>query len=311
MARKSFPLPESLKHDLYLSLYLAGCVLRENEPLSAHTTMGIGGSTPLWVQPVSKGALSQSLGLLEQAGVPYRLIGNGSNLLVKEEPLPFAVLDTTRVQHVFFSGNRVVVAAGVLLRSLGRLCQEMGLSGLENLSGIPGTVGGAIRTNAGAYGSHFGDLVRELCLFDRNAGKHIRFSPGEGFFQYRRSALDPAVQVVTEVVLELSPGAPQYIAQKTRDVEQKRFCIQPLCFPSAGSVFKKPFADFHVGKVVEELGLKGKRVGGAQVSEKHAGFIVNRGHATFADVFQLIRLVQGTVQKSWGLLLELEVEVWP
>lgn len=278
-----------------------------SEPLSAHTTFGIGGKADYFLTPQNAGELVRCVGLCREAGMPYLVVGRGSNLLFSDGGFRGAVIATGKMREITVEGNRVTCGAGVPLPVLARSAERAGLSGLEFCAGIPGSVGGGIRMNAGAYGSSLGDYCREVRFYDGDENEIVTRSQEQIGFSYRHTCFtEHPNATVLQAVFEVPLGDPEEIARKTEELLARRRAAQPLEYPSAGSVFKRPEGAF-AGKLIEDCGLKGRAIGGAQVSEKHAGFIVNRGNARSADVRALIRLIRKTVLEKTGFSLECEI----
>jgi UDP-N-acetylmuramate dehydrogenase len=276
------------------------------EPLSRHTTWRIGGPAEFFAVPEDRADLAVLAGMASQAGVPWLTLGMGSNLLVRDGGMRGVVIHTARLQHLTFQENGLVRAGGGLpLMRLIMACARMGWRGLEPLTGIPGTVGGAIAMNAGAAGLEIGQLVRQVLLIDASGE---RTCPAETLaFGYRRSAIG-AAEVVAEVELLLEGGA---AAPALAEVEAKlvaRRAAQAVEGPNAGSVFKNP-PGAKAWQLIDQAGLRGLQVGGAQVALEHANFIVNRGGASARDVLRLIELIRQRVQEVSGILLEPEIRV--
>ncbi len=285
-----------------------GCIVTENTPMSAHTTFKIGGPADLLIDLPGADAAAQVLRLCKQEDIPYLLIGNGSNLLVGDKGIRGAVLRLMEEEPVLQPelGEGILYApAGMQLKKLCQFVRDHHLAGLEFAFGIPGTVGGAVYMNAGAYGGEMADVVQLAhCITPEG---EMGFLPvSELKFGYRHSVLMEMGYIVTGVTLKLTPGDYDTIAATMKDLLGRRREKQPLEYPSAGSFFKRPEGYF-AGKLIEDAGLKGFSVGDAQVSEKHAGFVVNRGAATAADMVELCRQVQNKIMETNGVLLEPEV----
>lgn len=291
-------------------LYHLETTVRINEALSKHTTFGIGGRVPLYVKPLTLRTLPEIVSLLKEDDQECKILGIGSNVLADDGPLPFCLLDMTDLNGFSQEAKGIVTDAGCPLRKLSRVFCDHGWSGLEFAAGIPGTIGGAIMMNAGAYGSQIGDLVREVETFDWDSGRYRVYSQQECGFSYRNSRFSQTGELITRVWLKTVAGEVDKIGERMKDYECRRFDKQPLEYGSAGSVFKKPTEDFHVGKAIESLGLKGYRIGGARVSHRHCGFIINEGSATSADVRALIDLIRERINRTFGIELELEVCLW-
>ena len=287
-----------------------GCPLRADEPMARHTTFQIGGPADRFLTVENAAQLQGLLSCLRQAGIPYLVLGKGSNLLVSDKGIRGAVLhlggDFKKVE-VLPDGRTLRAGAGAPLASVCALARERSLTGLEFAWGIPGSVGGGAYMDAGAYGGEMRDVVsRVLHLGPDGAPGEAR---GEELcFGYRKSRYTGGENIITAVEFTLQPGDPAAIAGKMEELMARRKDKQPYDMPSAGSVFKRPQNGF-AAALIEQCGLKGRRVGGAQVSEKHAGFIVNTGGATCQDVLGLIAVIQKTVEEQTGTCLECEVRV--
>lgn len=280
----------------------------EKEPMSAHTSFRIGGPADLFLRPCDENALANSIDLLRTENIPWTVIGNGTNLLVSDEGYRGAVIQLWKnYSGLRCSGREIYAQAGAMLSAVSHLALENSLTGLEFASGIPGTVGGAILMNAGAYGGEMKDAaVYVRVLTDGGCVRTVRAEDME--FGYRTSAVTKNHWIVLEACLALTPGDPGEIRAKMEDLKNRRTEKQPLNLPSAGSTFKRPEGYF-AGKLIMDAGLRGYRVGGAQISEKHCGFVVNTGNATAADVMQLIRDVRRIVFEKSGVNLETEVKM--
>ena len=281
----------------------------ENEPMSRHTTFAIGGPADLFVQPKTADELTAALHALRQCGVTPLLLGNGSNMLVSDAGVRGAVVCTTELDEVRVGEDGGMMAeAGALLGRVARRAQRAGLTGAEFAGGIPGSVGGAVFMNAGAYDGQMAGIVEKTEYLDGEGALHT-LTGGEHGFDYRRSVFrDHPDWTVVRTWLRLQPGDPAEILNRMNDLAQRRRDKQPLNFPSAGSTFKRPEGHF-AGQLIEQAGLKGTSVGGAQVSKKHAGFLINRGGATCEDMLRLIELVQQRVREQFGVELECEVRI--
>lgn len=289
----------------------AGCTQRPlllAEPMTKHTSFHIGGPAELMAQPQSEAELQSLLLKAAEAAVPVTLVGNGSNLLVRDKGIRGLVIKLgSMLRDIKVSGNVLTFGSGVSLAQASKKAAELGLSGMEFAVGIPGSIGGAVYMNAGAYDGEMAKVVKSVRVMDA-AGEVSELSAGELDFGYRHSALQGSGKIVTSVTVELSAGDKQAIAEKMADFSNRRITKQPLELPSAGSMFKRP-PGYFAGTLIDQTGLKGYTVGGAQVSTKHAGFVVNIGGATAADVLQLISDVQAKVFAAHGVHLEPEVLV--
>lgn len=281
----------------------------EHEPMARHTTMRVGGPAEILFSPASEGELLFAVREAKRAGAPFRIIGNGSNLLVLDGGLPGL---TIRLGEAFskisVDGNRIRAQAGALLSRVAAAARDASLTGLEFASGIPGSAGGGMAMNAGAYGGQLSDVFEGCRALDPETGIISALGPAEMALGYRESAALSRGLIVTEAAFRLTAGDRSAIQAKMDDLSARRREKQPLNLPSAGSTFKRPEGHF-AGALIEQAGLKGLRVGGACVSEKHAGFVVNDRNATARDVLDLIRLVQARVLEHSGVRLETEVRI--
>lgn len=284
-----------------------GCIVTEQAPMSAATTFRIGGPADLLIDLPSARAVAQVVALCRQQEIPYLFIGNGSNLLVGDKGIRGAVLRLMDDGNdpVLLENNRIYAPGGMPLKRLCIFAREQGLTGLEFAFGIPGTVGGGLYMNAGAYDGEMSFVVESADCVTPD-GDVVTLTADELDLSYRHSALMKKGYIVTGVTLKLTPGDKTAIGDKMKDLMRRRQDKQPLEYPSAGSFFKRPEGYF-AGALVEQTGLKGFRVGDAQVSEKHAGFVVNRGNATAAQMQELCRQVQEKVYAAHGVRLEPEV----
>jgi UDP-N-acetylmuramate dehydrogenase len=282
--------------------------VRIDEPMSRHTSFHIGGPADVLLLPRTVADLRQIIATAHDTGVPLTVIGNGSNLLVKDGGLRGIVLKVAdNLSAVEFEGTRGYAQSGALLAVVSRAAGVGGLAGLEFACGIPGTIGGGVMMNAGAYGGEMKNVVTQVTVVTET-GDLRTLSAEECEFGYRRSILQRNPWVVADIQMELRPECPERILAHVSYNQYLRESMQPLSYPSAGSVFKRPPGKF-VGPMIQQLGLKGYRVGGAQVSEKHAGFIVNGGGARAADVLSLIQHIREQVQANFDVWLETEVRV--
>lgn len=278
-----------------------------NEPMAKHTSMEVGGPVTYFFQPASEEELLFLVRLLEEEAYPYYMKGNGSNLIFKDEGFDGAVIEIRSLQNVTITGDEVCAEAGILLKDLSVLIEEASLTGFEFASGIPGSLGGAVCMNAGAYDGEMKDIIRSVRLMTKT-GEILEKSCEEMEFSYRRSICSSGDYIVLSATLQLAKGDREAIREKIEDLTARRKEKQPLEYPSCGSVFKRPEGYF-AGKLISDAGLKGYQIGGAQVSEKHAGFIINTGGATAQDVLDLIAYVQKTVLEKFGVHLECEVRI--
>ncbi len=276
------------------------------EPMKNHTTFRIGGNAEVFAAPDSADGIERVLQICREENIPCTVIGNGSNLLVGDRGVRGVVLQIYRnYASIRIEGTDLYVQAGALLGQTAAAAAREGLTGLEFASGIPGTIGGAAAMNAGAYGGEMKDVLVWVKAIDRD-GYVRQYAAAELELGYRTSRIQKEALVVLEVKLTLQQGDPVKIRERMEELKEQRVAKQPLEYPSAGSTFKRPEGYF-AGKLIMDAGLRGFSVGDAQVSEKHCGFVINRGNATAADVMALVSQVQTIVEEKFGVQLELEV----
>lgn len=281
--------------------------LRQMEPMSMHTTFRVGGPADVLVQPQGE-QLAQVIRLCREQEIPYYIVGNGSNLLVGDGGIRGLVIEMGRGQDdILIEGDRVKAGAGMLLSRLANRAAECGLGGMEFAAGIPGTLGGAVVMNAGAYGGEMKDIIESVTVLD-SQGDEKELTLEELDLGYRRSCIPENGYIVTKAVLKLKPGDEKQIRSRMKELNEMRNSKQPLQYPSAGSTFKRPEGYF-AGKLIMDAGLRGYQVGGAQVSEKHCGFVINTGGATAADIRKLMQDVREEVEKQFQVTLEPEVKM--
>lgn len=280
----------------------------ENASMARYTTFRIGGAVEVLCEPESREEVCGLVSLLKDKNEPYTIIGNGSNLLVSDAGIDGVVIRIARrMNKAEVLGEKISAESGILLSELSSVAAKAGLTGLEFASGIPGTLGGAIYMNAGAYGGEIGALIETVTYISEDGA--IKTSGREELsFGYRKSSFSENGGILLGCILALSEGNEKEIRKKMQELAKKRAEKQPLSYPSAGSAFKRPEGYF-AGALIEEAGLKGFRIGGAGISEKHAGFLVNYGGATAKDVRAVIRYVQETVQEKSGVFLEPEIRM--
>jgi UDP-N-acetylmuramate dehydrogenase len=277
-----------------------------NEPMKKHTSFKIGGPVDLLVMPTTEKALSETLAIIEKSGLNLFVMGNGSNLLVSDEGYRGVIVKIAENFNDFQIENEcVMVQAGMLLSTLSKSIMEAKLTGFEFASGIPGTIGGAVFMNAGAYDGEFKDIVEWVRVMDLS-GNIKQYTAQEMDFSYRHSVLHERNEIVVSCGLALKWGSYEVIKEKTDDLTHKRTTKQPLQWPSAGSTFKRP-EGYYAGKLIDDSGLRGLQLGGAQVSTLHSGFVINTGNATYKDVTDLIATIQKVVMDRFGVHLETEV----
>ncbi|MDE7320198.1 MAG: UDP-N-acetylmuramate dehydrogenase [Lachnospiraceae bacterium] len=278
------------------------------EPMKKHTTFRVGGCARYLVEPKDALQLSAVVNACRAENMPYYVVGNGSNLLVSDSGYDGVIIHLFKnMSGIRTEGNHMILQAGALLvRAASTACRE-GLSGLEFASGIPGTVGGALVMNAGAYGGEMKDVVSRVTVLTPE-GETREYTKEQMAFGYRRSRLTEEAGIVLETEFSLQPGRTEEIRARMEELKEKRVSRQPLEYASAGSTFKRPKGYF-AGKLIEDAGLRGYRIGDAQVSEKHCGFVINRGNATASEIAEVIRQVQERVYAHSGVRLQTEVKL--
>lgn len=296
--------------ELYDELVKAADAIRilENEPMKKHTTFRIGGSARYFVSPSGEEALKNTVVLCRERKIPFFILGNGSNLLVSDDGYDGVVIYMGEgFSKVETLGRTVTAGGGTLLSAIAREALSQSLTGFEFAAGIPGTLGGAVVMNAGAYDGEIKQVLKFVRVMDKD-GSVFELSAEELELSYRHSCIPERGLIVLSAVLELTEGLSEEIRSRMEDLAARRRDKQPLEYPSAGSTFKRPEGYF-AGKLIQDAGLKGFCVGGAQVSEKHSGFVINRGNATAADICALCKAVQDKVRSDTGVLLETEIKM--
>ena len=295
---------------------LPGVDIRLNEPLGKHTTFKIGGPVSAMIFPESADCITVICDILNENEITPLIIGNGSNILADDNTHDIIVVSTSGLTDISFVDSNIFSSqeytgikadAGVLLSNLAVFACENSLTGLEFSHGIPGTVGGAVVMNAGAYGGEIKDVVYETTAYNSRDGK-LMLTAADNDFSYRKSIFSTNNDLLLSTTFKLKKGIKEDIRQTMDDLSIRRNESQPLTYASAGSTFKRP-KEGYAAALIEQAGLKGFSVGGAQVSEKHSGFIINRGDATFSDVMAIIEHVQEAVFKQTGIQLEPEVKI--
>ena len=278
-----------------------------DEPMSCHTTFRVGGMADFFVTPKNANEVKDAIEICREEGMPYYIIGNGSNLLVSDQGYRGVIIQLYKeMSQVEVEGNVIRAQAGASLARIAGAALEAGLTGFEFAAGIPGTLGGACVMNAGAYGGEMKDVLVRVTVLT-GEGEIIELGRNELELGYRTSVIAKKGYIVLGAVMKLEHGDAVNIKAYMDELKEKRVTKQPLEYPSAGSTFKRPEGHF-AGKLIEDAGLRGFQVGGAQVSEKHCGFVINRDHATAADIMELMRQVQMRVKENSGVDLEPEVK---
>ena len=278
-----------------------------DEPMKRHTTFRIGGPADFFLLPSTVDEVRGILEICREEELPYFILGNGSNLLVSDKGYRGVVIQLYRnFSNISVEGNEICASSGALLSQIAAAARNASLTGFEFAGGIPGTLGGAVFMNAGAYGGELKDVLKEAVVMTEQ-GEILTLPVEKLDMGYRTSRIKKAGYLVLEARLVLEQGDMDKIRDITKDLTEKRVSKQPLEYPSAGSTFKRPEGYF-AGKLIMDAGLRGYQVGDAQVSEKHCGFVINKGNATAADVFTLIENVREKVQEQFGVTLEPEVK---
>ncbi|CEO11608.1 UDP-N-acetylenolpyruvoylglucosamine reductase [[Clostridium] sordellii] len=279
-----------------------------NEPMKNHISFKVGGPADFLLKPKTEDEIKRLIEFLKNENIPYIVIGNGSNLLVKDGGIRGVVIKIADNFNKFeIEDTKVIAQSGALLSFMGKAILNKSLTGFEFAAGIPGTLGGAIAMNAGAYGGEMKDIVKSVRLMD-SKGNIIELSNKEMEFEYRRSLISKSGYIVLSAIMELKEGNFDEIKGYMKELTKSRVTKQPLNLPSAGSTFKRPEGHF-AAKLIEDSGLKGLTLGGARVSEKHSGFVVNIGDAKAKDIIELINVVKSTVYSKFGVMLEEEVKI--
>lgn len=284
--------------------------LRFYEPLSKHTSFRIGGPAEVMAFPKTEGELSEVLKVSKELDTQFVILGAGTNVLAPDEGVRGLVICLKDCMNGMeaLEGNRIRVMSGVTMSRAAVYASKLGLSGMEFAHGIPGTVGGGVYMNAGAYGGEIGQICESVTVMNR-LGKMRTLSREEMGFSYRHSVLEKTGEIVISAVLQLTQDTPESVMKRMKELLSKRSASQPLDLPSAGSAFKRP-ASGYAAALIDGAGLKGFQVGGAAISVKHAGFAVNLGGATAEEVKELLRQVSDRVFETSGIRLEPEVRIW-
>lgn len=281
--------------------------VKKEEPMRLHTTFRVGGPADLFVSPNSVEEVCKVTALCREEGVPYYIMGNGSNLLVSDQGYRGVIIQFYKeMNDISVEGTLLRAQAGALLSAVANRALSESLTGFEFAAGIPGTLGGACVMNAGAYGGEMKDVLKAVTVLTQE-GEVLTLSNEELELGYRTSVIAREHYIVLEAEIALSEGKKEEIQAVMDDLKERRITKQPLEYPSAGSTFKRPEGYF-AGKLIQDAGLRGFQVGGAQVSEKHCGFVINKDHATAAEIAELIRQVSEKVEAQFGVKLEPEVK---
>lgn len=278
-----------------------------DEPLHLHTLTRMGGPADIFVTPMTEDETAETVKYAYQNNIPLLLLGNGSNMVVRDGGVRGIVLNLKSLQAIHVNGSSVYAQGGANIKEVSKVAASHRLTGLEFACGIPGSIGGALAMNAGAYGGEIKDVIQQATVLTRE-GEKLVLSKEELALSYRKSIITKKGYYVLSAEFELELGKQSMIDAKMSELTFQRESKQPLEFPSAGSVFKRPPGNF-AGKLIQESGLQGKGFGGAEVSTKHAGFIVNKNNATANDYIQTIEMVKSAVHEKFGIILELEVKI--
>ena len=285
--------------------------IKQNEPMKEHTSLKIGGPADFFIKVNCIEELKNILQFSKNNKIPLTIIGNGSNLLVKDKGIRGIVLKVElkniQIKNVDQRNVEITVGNGIQMGFLAQKLLKEEITGFEELSGIPGTIGGAIVMNAGAHGKEMKDIVTEITAIDYSGNIHI-FTNEQAKFEYRNSIFSTGEYIILQVKLLLKKGNKEEIKLKMNEYAQYRKEKQPIEYPSAGSTFKRG-TDFVTAKLIDDAGLKGYSIGGAKVSEKHAGFVINTGNATAKDIIELVKYVQDKVYEKFGKKIELEIKI--
>ncbi|WP_373484830.1 UDP-N-acetylmuramate dehydrogenase [Acetobacterium malicum] len=281
--------------------------IKENEPMKNHTSFKVGGPADLFLMPQSRAELQAVLEICKESQKPLYIMGNGSNLIVRDKGYSGIIINTKALNQVETVGETLIAEPGISLKDLANVALKEKLTGLEFASGIPGSLGGAVTMNAGAYDGEMKGVITSITVISEDGS--LKTIPADQCnFGYRSSILQQHHWVLVSVELGLKSGDYQQIEAKMLDLNNQRQSKQPLEYPSAGSTFRRPVG-YYAGKLVQDAGFKGYAIGGAQVSEKHSGFVINKGGATAADILNLIGAIQAAVKEKFDVDLKTEVIV--
>ena len=279
-------------------------IVQNNVSMKKYTTFKVGGEAKIFITPLTIDSLSQALKIISESDYPFFVLGSGSNIIVSDNGYEGIVIYLEKLNKVTVNNNIITAETGLSLSKLANKAKEASLSGLEFSSGIPGSLGGALFMNAGAYGGEMKDVVESVLTLDHK-GNYKEVNAEKLNLSYRDSLLQKENLIAVKANIKLKKGDKEKIAAKMKELNKKRKEKQPLSWPSAGSIFKRPENDY-AGRLIEEAGLKGYSIGDAQVSKKHAGFIINKGKATANEIKELIKNIQEQVYKMSGIKLEIE-----
>lgn len=277
-------------------------------PMKKYTSFKVGGNADLFITPKKYENVNKIMNLCKANNVNYYIVGNGSNLLIKDGGIRGVVIKLSKLNKITIDGENITAQGGASIGTVSLKSRDESLTGLEFACGIPGTIGGAVAMNAGAYNGEIADVIESVLVMD-NDGQILRLNKEELELGYRTSAILKHNYIVLEANFKLQKGDHEKIATRISDLMRRRREKQPLEYPSAGSTFKRPEGQF-AAKLIQDSGLKGTQMGGAQVSDKHSGFIINKDNATAKDILDLIHFVEKTVKEKFDVELEPEVRIW-
>ncbi|KNZ42513.1 UDP-N-acetylmuramate dehydrogenase [Acetobacterium bakii] len=290
-----------------LNAVMAAENIKRNEPMKDHTSFRVGGPADLFLKPQTRAELGKALAICRASGKPLYIMGNGSNLLVRDGGYRGIIIQTKALNKVTIEGETLIAEPGISLKDLANIALEAKLTGLEFASGIPGSLGGGVTMNAGAYDGEMKNIIRSIEVITEDGS--FKTIPVEACdFGYRKSILQQHPWVLVGVTIDLARGDYQKIKEKMLEFNTQRRNKQPLEYPSAGSTFRRP-PGYYAGKLVQDAGFGGYTLGGAMVSEKHSGFVINKNNATAADILNLIAAIQAGVKEKFGVDLQTEVIV--
>lgn len=277
-------------------------------PMKKYTSFKVGGNADLFITPKKYENVNKIMNLCKANNINYYIVGNGSNLLIKDGGIRGVVIKLSKLNKITIDGENIIAQGGASIGTVSLKSRDESLTGLEFACGIPGTIGGAVAMNAGAYNGEIADVIESVLVMDNN-GQILRLNKEELELGYRTSAILKHNYIVLEANFKLQKGDHEKIATRISDLMRRRREKQPLEYPSAGSTFKRPEGQF-AAKLIQDSGLKGTQMGGAQVSDKHSGFIINKDNATAKDILDLIHFVEKTVKEKFDVELEPEVRIW-